>query len=135
MIMLSQVDSFPMTGVEKIYFAYLARGEWCIQHCNVCSRFFYYPRQICPHCGADEFDWLKPSGRGRVYSSTTVCPTPDASTHYNVALIDLDEEVRMMSRVEGLPAEGIRIGMRVQARVVHDNAGGVPLIVFDVLSE
>jgi uncharacterized OB-fold protein len=36
---------------------------------------------------------------------------------YNVALIDVDEGYRMMSRVEGIDPEDIRIGMRVQVEM------------------
>ncbi|MEP6874803.1 MAG: OB-fold domain-containing protein, partial [Burkholderiales bacterium] len=48
---------------------------------------------------------------------------------YNVVLVDLDEGVRMMSRVEGLKPEDVRIGMRVQARVRTE--GETPLVVFE----
>ena len=51
-------------------------------------------------------------------------PTPS----YNVALIDLAEGVRLMSRVEGVAPEDVRIGMPVQAKIVRDNER--PLLVF-----
>jgi len=63
-----------------------------------------------------------------VYSTTTVRRKPEAGGNYNVALIDLDEGVRMMSRVEGLPPTDVKIGMRVRAEIVDDN--GVGLVVF-----
>lgn len=123
------------TGVEQIYFDFLARGEWRIQRCCSCKGFVFYPRQICPHCGADDFDWLVPNGQGRVYSVSTVRQGASADAHYNVALIDLDEGVRMMSRVEGLPPADVRIGMRVQARVADDAVSGTRLVVFDVVKD
>ena len=46
-------------------------------------------------------------------------------TPYNVALIDCDEGFRLMSRVEDLPPEVVRIGMRVKFRV-HRPAGDEP---------
>ncbi len=122
-------------GVEQIYFGFLARNEWRIQRCCTCERFIFYPRQICPHCGTDAFDWIAPSGKGRVYSTSTVCLAADADAHYNVALIDLDEGVRMMSRVEGLPSTDVRIGMPVQARLVDDALSGSRLVVFDVVRD
>jgi len=54
------------------------------------------------------------------------------SLHCNVSLIDLDEGVRLMSRVEGVPSGDVRIGQRVQARVVQQNGQG--LVVFDLLA-
>ena len=44
-----------------------------------------------------------------------------------VALIDLDEGVRMMSRVEGLAPEGVAIGLRVQAHVAQKDGRGLVL--------
>ena len=54
-------------------------------------------------------------------------PTPS----YNVALIDLAEGPRMMSRVEGVAPEAVRIGMAVKARVASEGDGFV--VVFDVV--
>ena len=49
----------------------------------------------------------------------------------NVSLIDLDEGVRLMSRVDNLPADQVRIGQRVKARVqVKDGRG---LVLFDAV--
>jgi uncharacterized OB-fold protein len=65
-----------------------------------------------------------------VYATTVMrqrAPTPS----YNVALIDLAEGPRMMSRVEGVAPEAVRIGMRVKARVARE--GEVSVVVFDVL--
>jgi uncharacterized OB-fold protein len=46
-----------------------------------------------------------------------------------VVLVDLDEHVRLMSRIDGVAPEMITIGMRVQARIVDEN--GSPLLVFE----
>jgi uncharacterized OB-fold protein len=47
---------------------------------------------------------------------------------YNVALVDLDEGFRMMSRVEGLAPEDVVIGARVRVAVIEED--GAPLAVF-----
>ena len=57
---------------------------------------------------------------------------PEAGGDCNVSLIDLDEGVRLMSRVEGVPSGDVRIGQRVRARVVQQNGQG--LVVFDLLA-
>jgi uncharacterized OB-fold protein len=46
-----------------------------------------------------------------------------------VCLIELDEGPRMMSRVEGVPADAATIGMRVKARIAEEN--GSPFVVFE----
>jgi uncharacterized OB-fold protein len=55
--------------------------------------------------------------RGVVYSTTTVHSREGA---YNVCLVDLDDGVRMMSTVVGIPPEDVRIGMAVLAREEED---------------
>ena len=55
---------------------------------------------------------------------------PEAGGDYDVSLIDLDEGVRMMSRVVGLPPTEVKIGMRVRAKVIDNNGAG--LVVFEV---
>lgn len=115
-------------GAEASYQAQLNQGRFVIQRCNDCSKHVFYPRAICPHCGGASLAWVEPRGTGTVYSTTTVRRKPDAGGDYDVSLIDLDEGVRMMSRVEGVSPVDVKIGMRVRARVVDNK--GVGLVVF-----
>ncbi len=116
-------------GPQQQYFDALAAGLLKIQRCDACSRHVFYPRVLCPHCGAAPLSWVEPSGRGTVYSTTVLRRKQEAGGDINVALIDLDEGVRMMSRVEGIDPGAVRIGMPVAARITEHE--GVPLLVFD----
>ena len=71
---------------------------------------------------------MRASGAGTVYSTSTIARKPEAGGNYNVALVDLDEGVRMMSRVEDVAPEAVFIGQRVQARVAQREGRG--LVVF-----
>jgi hypothetical protein len=113
-------------GVQAEHQAALDAGRFLIQRCTSCARHVYFPRELCPHCGAERLDWMQPQGGGTVHAVTTVRRKPDAGGDYNVCLVDLDEGVRLMSRVEGVAASDVRIGQRVRARV----AAG--LVVFDL---
>jgi len=106
-----------MPGPEKIYQDKLAQGVFEIQRCTACNQHVFYPRVLCPHCGGDQLEWTAPSGRGAVYSTTVVRRKEADGGDYNVALIDLDEGPRMMSRVVGVQPSAVRIGMAVRARV------------------
>ena len=117
-------------GAEARYQEQLNQGRFVIQRCNDCSKHVFYPRVVCPHCGGASLAWVEPRGSGTVYSTTTVRRKPDAGGDYDVSLIDLDEGVRMMSRVEGVPPDGVRIGMRVHAKVIDSKGAG--LVVFTV---
>jgi len=110
------------------YQAELDAGRFCIQHCPACQKHVFTPRELCPHCGASPLRWVRASGLGTVYSTSTIARKPDAGGNYNVALIDLDEGVRLMSRVDGVPPERVAIGLRVRHAIVQ--AEGESLLVF-----
>jgi len=118
----------PSTPPDIAFQRYLADGQIRLQQCGACARFIFFPRTLCPYCGRAELVWQPISGAGRVYSSTTVRQRPDRGGDYNVALIDLDEGVRMMSRVEGLPPQDVAIGMPVAGAI--GEVDGVRAIVF-----
>jgi hypothetical protein len=109
----------PPSGPEQQYFERLAAGRFEIQQCAGCARHVFYPRVLCPHCGAEKLDWVPASGRGSVYSTTVVRRKPADGGDYNVCLVDLAEGVRMMSRVAGLPPAEVKIGMAVKARIAE----------------
>ncbi|MFC3609345.1 Zn-ribbon domain-containing OB-fold protein [Stutzerimonas tarimensis] len=111
-------------GVQAQYQAALDRGEFLIQCCGACTRAVFFPRELCPHCGAPDPQWQAPSGRGVVYATTVVRRKPEAGGNYNIALVDLEEGVRVMSRIEGLAAEDVRIGLPVQAYVEINGGTG-----------
>jgi len=119
----------PQGGVLVRHQTALNEGRFLIQRCSGCGQAVYFPRELCPHCGHGELALVPPRGTGTVYAVTTVRRKPEAGGDYNVSLIDLDEGVRLMSRVEGLPSSEVRIGQRVAARVVQQ--GGQGLVVFD----
>jgi len=107
----------------------LHAGRFLIQRCTDCGKHVYYPRESCPHCGGAALEWKAPSGLGIVHAVTTVRRKPAEGGDLNVSLVDLDEGVRLMSRVDNLPPAGVRIGQRVKARVqVKDGHG---LVLFD----
>ena len=120
---------FAGPGPDAQFAAALAQGCFQIQHCAACGQHVFYPRALCPHCGSAQLGWVKASGAAQVYSSTTVRRKTEAGGDYNVALVDLAEGPRLMSRVDGVPPEQVRIGMAVQARVIDDPAQG-KLLVF-----
>lgn len=123
----------PGSPAMVAYAEQLQAGRFRIQHCEDCRRHVFYPRVICPHCASDRLRWVEPAGTGTVYSTTVVRRSDEKGGSYNVALIDLDEGVRLMSRVEGLSPEAVRIGLRVRAHVTQLNGTAAP--VFTPMSE
>lgn len=121
----------PTTSASGPEFAYkekLAQGRFELQKCLACAKHVFYPRVLCPHCGADRLAWVEASGAGVVYSTTVVRRKPEAGGDYNVALIDLAEGPRMMSRVAELAPADVKIGLKVRARVATEKDG--PIVEF-----
>ena len=125
---ISQKDSEMTPSMSSQYQAALDAGQFQIQRCKACAQAVFYPRELCPHCGSDQLAWETPSGKGTVYSTTVIRRKPDAGGDYNVALVDLAEGPRMMSRVEGMAPTDVKIGQAVQAEVIQHNGKG--LVVF-----
>lgn len=117
-------------GPEKVYHDQLKAGIFQIQKCNECTNHIFFPRVICPHCGSSDVHWVQPSGKGVVYSTTTLRRRPEKGGPLNVSLIDLQEGPRMMSRVQDIDPDEVAIGMAVKAQVIHDQDMDVPLVVF-----
>jgi uncharacterized protein len=118
----------PTLKPDADYQAFLQEGRFMIQRGKASGRHHFYPRAIEPGTGNDDLEWVPASGLGTVYSTTVVRSKPPAPS-YNVALIDLAEGPRMMSRVEGLAPEEVRIGMAVRARIAIDD--GNACVAFD----
>ncbi|MFG1878174.1 Zn-ribbon domain-containing OB-fold protein [Sphaerisporangium sp. NPDC049003] len=123
-----------MTGIapHREYTDRLAAGEVPFQTCDRCHAAVFYPRVICPVCGAVELSWSQSAGLGTVYSASVL--SPREGPPYTVVLVDLDEGFRVMSTVVEVPAEDVRIGARVRGRVDQDGPSG-PRVVFTVDEE
>lgn len=114
------------TGPDRQFFDFLRAGRFMLQRSKVDGDYVFYPRVAAPGSGA-ELEWVEASGRGRVYSTTVVRKKPPEPS-YNVALIDLAEGPRLMSRVENIAPEEVEIGMAVRVKIV--GADGDPYVVF-----
>ncbi|WP_076867140.1 Zn-ribbon domain-containing OB-fold protein [Bradyrhizobium mercantei] len=118
-------------GVEAFHQLELNTGRFLIQRCTGCGKHVYYPREACPHCDSTSLDWISPKGGGTVYAVTTVRRKPAEGGDINVSLVDLDEGVRLMGRIDNLAPGAVSIGQRVNARVqVKDGKG---LVLFDAV--
>jgi uncharacterized OB-fold protein len=121
-----------VTHPDAEFRAFLAQGRFMIQRSKSSGAHVFYPRAVAPGTGARDLEWVQACGRGVVYSTTVVRKKPPEPS-YNVALIDLAEGPRMMSRVEGLDPAAVAIGMAVQARIIEQD--GEPVVVFDLAEQ
>ena len=89
-----------------------------LQRCPNCEVIQFYPRALCTNCLSDRLDWIEASGKGQVYSHTTVhrvlTPGFEESVPYVVAVIELDEGVRLISQVVNCEPGHVSVGMSVE---------------------
>jgi len=88
-----------------------------MQWCRACDAGVYWPRWHCPRCLGSDLGWTEMSGRGSVYSFNVMHvagnPTMADRVPYMIALVDLDEGVRMATNLVDCAPGSARIGMRV----------------------
>jgi len=109
-----------------------AEGELRYQRCGACDAAVFYPRALCPECGAPDPGWAVSAGKGTVYACSTVHRAPPGfadQAPYTVLLVDLDEGFRMMSRLVDAEPSSVAIGDRVKA-VFRDGPNGRPAPYF-----
>jgi uncharacterized OB-fold protein len=104
-----------------------------IQKCGDCGAYRFYPRLYCPKCASEAVQWSRVSGRATVYSYTVIhrAPSPGFKPDlpYVLAIVDLDEGVRMMTNIVGCKPEEVRIGLNVSV-VFNDVTSEITLPKF-----
>ena len=104
-------------------------GELRIPKCNACGAMRLPPGPACPSCGAYDRGYDVAAGTGTVFSYVVHRhpPVPGKELPIVIALIDLDEGVRMVGEVVDLDPDGLQeeeeIGMRLRVdfRTVDDD--------------
>ncbi|GAA4614813.1 bifunctional MaoC family dehydratase N-terminal/OB-fold nucleic acid binding domain-containing protein [Saccharopolyspora hordei] len=112
----------PAIGPDTAYFwEGTAAGELRIQRCGQCGLLRHPPGPMCPECGATKRTHLVSEGRGEVYSYVVHHhpPVPGKELPLVVALVELDEGVRVLGELHGVAPEEVEIGQRVEADFVR----------------
>lgn len=102
------------------------QGKLLIQVCNDCQSKIFYPRKYCPECWSGNLDWMEGSGRAKIYTFSTaysmVEPKFMDELPYTIAYVDLEEGIRMMTRIVDCDPADIKIGMDVEV-TFHERGG------------
>jgi uncharacterized OB-fold protein len=117
------------THDTKFFWEALEQERLLIQRCSGCGALRHPPRPMCPHCNALAWNTVEASGRGTVYSFVLPRhpPFPFFEGTYIVALVELEEGIRLLSNLCDVPAEDATIGMPVEVFFEHfDNGVSLP---------
>jgi uncharacterized OB-fold protein len=85
--------------------------------CCKCGTKHFPPRQVCTECRGTEFEPYEFSGKGELYSFTTLRQGPtgfEEYTPYSVGMIKLDEGPMVEAMLADLDADELKIGMRME---------------------
>jgi uncharacterized OB-fold protein len=85
--------------------------------CPHCDAKLFPPRDVCPECGQDAKTLYAFSGRGEVYSFTTIYDAPagyEENVPYTVALIKLEEGPLVTAQLTDLGDQPVEIGIPVE---------------------
>lgn len=102
-------------------------GKLLLQRCADCGTVRHPPSPMCARCHSVQREWFEASGTGRVYSwiASQHPSAPDDSQRI-VALIDLDEGVRMVSNLQDVDLADVRPGMPVQVTFMEIDGTMLP---------
>lgn len=89
--------------------------------CESCSIVSIPPQYVCPQCYSEQLAETKVSGRGKIYSYTTIYAAPEKFAQeapYHVILVQLDAGLKVTARlVSGEP----KIDQCVELRDIINN--------------
>jgi uncharacterized OB-fold protein len=98
-----------ITKANRPFWDGCAAGELRLQTCKKCGFHRYPDSDLCPRCLSHDSEWLKVSGKGRVWSWVIMHQKYfDAFADelpYAVLLVELEEGPRIMSGLVGDPNE------------------------------
>jgi uncharacterized OB-fold protein len=119
----------PMVSKDTEFFwAGTTIGELRIQKCSACGALRHPPGPMCPRCNALDPTHIVSSGQGEVYSYVVHHhpQVPGKRTPFVIALVELEEGVRMLGELLDVDPEQVKIGMPVRVRFVPSGEFTLP---------
>jgi uncharacterized OB-fold protein/acyl dehydratase len=109
-----------MSDDTRFFWEGAARRELLIQRCASCGALRHPPGPMCPRCRSTEWDTVRATGRGEVYSFVVHHhpPVPGFRIPYVVALVELEEGTRLAANVVDIDPADVAIGMPVEVTFV-----------------
>ena len=101
------------------------------ERCTSCGATFFPRNAVCHGCGSKDLEECKLAETGSVVTWTTIRNPPEGYEKYApyvVALVELDDGVRVLSQIVDVEPDDVETGMRVEAafrRVREDGDSGI----------
>jgi uncharacterized OB-fold protein len=104
----------------KPFFDAARNHQLVMQKCDQCGKLRFPAAPLCLACDSDKASWTPVSGRGQVFSFTVMHRAyhPAFKAPYTLAMIELNEGVKMTSNLLDIEPDKVKCGMPVE--VVFD---------------
>lgn len=101
---------------NQFFYDGLRQHKLLIQRCAQCATLRVPPRPMCGRCQSLSWDAVESTGRGTVYSFVIphYPPLPFFDYPYVVALVELDEGVRVVSNLRDVDPNDVKVGMAIE---------------------
>jgi uncharacterized OB-fold protein len=108
----------PMSPAGRPFWDATREQRLVLQWCRSCDEPIHYPRDACPRCLGDDLEVRPSAGTGEVYAASTM-PKPGnpfmkGREPYVVALVALDDGVRLLTNLVDVDPDDVRVGQRVE---------------------
>ena len=127
------------TEISAPFWEGLKAERLLIQQCDDCNHWVFYPRRHCPACFAHALTWREVNGAATLYSYTVtrIATLPDFADEMPqiLAVIELEQGVRINSNLVGLDETEVKIGMPLQPVFAEVDAKGTRLLRFTGLDK
>ena len=111
-----------IVGETRPFWQMCRQGQLLIQRCDSCREYQFYPRGICAGCWSGDIQWVASSGRGTVWTFTVTYQNRTTGFDhgpYVLALVELEEGVRMFTNILECEPQDVKIGMPVEVTFVQ----------------
>jgi uncharacterized OB-fold protein len=120
---IATMDLYPQQAPEfnRIYpfYQHLKEGRFTTTRCKKCGARPFPPRVVCPECMSDELEWvdLPTEGTVLVVTEEEVGVPLGFETPLIHALVDLDGQLRLFTRIVNAKMGELKEGDRVRLHV------------------
>ncbi len=106
------------SAVAEPFWEATKQKKFMLQFCTGTGKAIWYPRNFSPYDLNADVEWREVEANGTVYAVSVMHrpgnPAMAEAVPYVVALVDLDEGVRLMSNVVHCDPDSVKVGDRVK---------------------
>ena len=109
----------PVGEASEAFWEATKEQRFLVQRCDACDTAIFFPREVCPTClSSDSLTWRESTGAGTIYAASVQekpgNPMMADKVPYVVALVELEDGIRLMSNVVNCEPYDATVGKPVK---------------------